>query len=84
MRLRPPAESKSPERLLPARPRHEAVYSRMAIQIAHDHIQPELNSWYQSLYSEEGAWCCDGTDVTRLTDPQWMIKDGQYQGVSGK
>ena len=46
---------------------------------AHDHIQPELNSWYQSLYSEEGAWCCDGTDVTRLTDPQWMIKDGQYQ-----
>ena len=46
---------------------------------AHDHIQPELNTWYQSLYSEEGAWCCDGTDVTRLTDPQWMIKDGQYQ-----
>src|SRR5262249_17017720 len=33
MRLRPPAESKSPERLLPARPRHEAVYSWMAIQI---------------------------------------------------
>jgi hypothetical protein len=46
---------------------------------AHDHIQPELNSWYQSLYSEEGAWCCDGTDVTRLTDPQWMIKNDQYQ-----
>ena len=46
---------------------------------AHDHIQPELNSWYQSLYSEEGAWCCDGTDVTRLTDPQWMIRNGQYE-----
>ena len=38
-----------------------------------------MNSWYQSLYSEEGEWCCDGTDVTRLTDPQWMIKGGQYQ-----
>jgi hypothetical protein len=32
IRLRPPAESKT-ERLLPARPRHEAAHSRMATQI---------------------------------------------------
>ncbi|WP_249164400.1 hypothetical protein [Bradyrhizobium jicamae] len=46
---------------------------------AHDHTHPELDDWYKSLRSEQGEWCCDGADVNHLTDPQWTIKDGQYQ-----
>jgi hypothetical protein len=45
---------------------------------AHDHQHPELNSWYESLYSGKGP-CCDGSDAKRVDDADWETKDGHYR-----
>ena len=45
---------------------------------AHDHQHPELNSWYESLYSGKGP-CCDGSDAERVDDADWETKDGHYR-----
>ena len=45
---------------------------------AHDHQQPGLNSWYESLHSGKGP-CCDGTDAKRVDDADWETKDGHYR-----
>jgi len=42
----------------------------IALARAHDHRQPELNGWYESLHSGKGP-CCDGTDATRVDDADW-------------
>ena len=44
----------------------------------HDHENPELNSWYESLRSGKGP-CCDGSDAKRVDDADWESKDGHYR-----
>jgi len=56
-----------------------AVLSNFTITRArHDHRQPELNGWYESLHSGKGP-CCDGTDATRVDDADWEAEDGHYR-----
>ena len=45
---------------------------------AHDHLRPELNSWYESLHSGREP-CCDGSDAKRVDDADWESKDGHYR-----
>jgi hypothetical protein len=44
----------------------------------HDHENPELNNWYESLHSGKGP-CCDGSDAKRVDDVDWESKDGHYR-----
>lgn len=44
--------------------------------LAHDHNHPDLNSWFMSLHSKGGAWCCTGDDA-EIAD--WEAKDNHYR-----
>jgi hypothetical protein len=46
---------------------------------AHDHSRPDLKPWFESLRSRAGAYCCDGSDYTRLEDVDWESRDGGYR-----
>jgi hypothetical protein len=39
--------------------------------MAHDHNVPELDAWYKSLKNVSGLYCCDGSDVYSVNDPNW-------------
>lgn len=41
----------------------------------HDNEHPELNHWYQSLHSNNGGLCCDGSEAVHLADPDWQTQD---------
>lgn len=44
----------------------------------HDHLHPELNSWFESLHSGKGP-CCDGADAKRVDDADWETRDNHYR-----
>lgn len=49
--------------------------------LAHDPNRPGLDSWYPTLKSESGGYCCDGPgkDAVHLSDVDWDTKDGHYR-----
>lgn len=46
---------------------------------SHDHSHPELDGWYKSLQSRKAGPCCDGSDATRVDDPDWDNDHGHYR-----
>lgn len=46
---------------------------------AHDARHPELNDWFMGLKNHKGYPCCDGSDATRLEDPDWENVNGHYR-----
>ena len=65
-----------------------AIYGFLALSVvlmlgsaaaAHDHGHPELNDWLKTLRSPDGGPCCDGSDVEYLDDPEWRLKNGNYE-----
>jgi hypothetical protein len=51
---------------------------------------PAISTWFKSLHSTGGAWCCDQADGARVEDPNWRIEpngtysvrlDGDWQPV---
>lgn len=40
---------------------------------------PETSDWFKSLRNDDGEFCCDTTDGTRLEDPEWEERaPGEY------
>lgn len=56
-----------------------AIFAIESEAQAHDHAKPELDSWFKSLWSEEGGSCCEGFEAVAVDDPDWRSKDGHYQ-----
>jgi hypothetical protein len=46
----------------------------VTIAFAHDHSNPQLNAWYESLKNQNGISCCEGTEATRVQDVDWQSK----------
>jgi hypothetical protein len=50
--------------------------------LAHDpqhHVDGPTLNWFQELQNQRGWPCCDGTDGTRLEDPDWRMVEDKYQ-----
>jgi hypothetical protein len=44
----------------------------------HDLMRPELNTWFKSLQSKAGDWCCDFGDGQHV-EAEWDMVKGGYR-----
>lgn len=55
------------------------VWFFLALNVhAHVASRPDLNGWFDSLYSEKSL-CCDFTEAESVQDVDWETKDGHYR-----
>lgn len=59
-----------------------AVIGLGAYALAHDrHVQVDDQTlqWFKGLRNQNGFSCCDGTDGTKLEDPDWRMTDDGFE-----